>query len=365
MTEPGPDERTVLDRLPEAVVEVDRDGRIRAANDRARRLLGVGGATAGRPLAELVAVEDLGGLAVPLPPPPPRVGDRLAESIVRVRRPDGRWCHLAVAGRWNGGGWTLTWRPAGARMALERRQGDVVATVAHELRSPLASVRGFTRTLLGRWERFDDAQRRALLEAVDRDAERITGLLTDLLEVARIDAHRVPLRWAPIDVEELIAATVAEVSRREDATGRQLQVELAPGIGTIQADRDRLVQVLVNLLDNALRYAPEGPIVVSASGDGSGVRITVQDHGPGIEPHLRGEVFRKFGRGRDRRRSGTGLGLYISRGLVTAHGGRMWLEGGDERPAESALEPVGAVFHVWLPRQRRGSASSPVGGLGA
>jgi signal transduction histidine kinase len=365
MSDPRPDDRDLLDRLPEAVVLVDVGGRVRAANDRARRLLDLGSEAVGLPLAELIEVEDLGGLASVLPPSPPCVGDRLAETIVRVRRADGRWRHLAVAGRWNDDGWTLTWRPAGARMALERRQGDVVATVAHELRSPLASVRGFTRTLLGRWDRFSDAQRRTLLEAVDSDADRITRLLTDLLEVARIDAHRVPLRWAPIEVDDLIADTVAEVSRREDAADRDLQVVLDREVGTIQADRDRLVQVLVNLLDNALRYAPEGPIVVSASGDGSGVRITVRDHGPGIDPHLRGEVFRKFGRGRDRRRSGTGLGLYISRGLVVAHGGRMWLEGGDERPAESAPEPVGAVFHVWLPRQRRGSAPPPAGGQGA
>ncbi len=186
----------LLDRRPHAVV-VLRDGIVVVANQRARLLFG---RTAdrpddwpiGEPLVGAVRCLDDVGEPVALPTEPPAVGDRYAERIIYLevagsRRP------VAVDGRWSQGELVLTLRSAARRDAAVRLQGDVVATVAHEIRSPLTSVKGFTRTLLSRWERFSDEQKLTMLATIEQDADRVTRLLTDLLDVSRIDAGRVKL----------------------------------------------------------------------------------------------------------------------------------------------------------------------------
>lgn len=331
---------SVLDRLPEAVVVLDHDGCVLHANDRAGSVLGVGPAAIGEDLAKILELRDDTGKRCELPPPRPRVGTRLAERVLQVITDDGSSRPVALSGRWGDGAWVLTARPAGRREALDRVHGDVVATVSHEIRSPLSSVKGFTRTLLSRWDRFSDDQKRAMLETVDADADRVTRLLMDLLEVSRIDAGRVRLRRSWIDLTDLVAGVVDKARHRDDGAHRSILVTVEPDLPRVPGDSDRLEQVMTNLLDNALRYAPEGDIRVSLGRDGDGVRLTVSDDGPGVASDVRGVIFRKFGRGRHDHRAGTGLGLYISRGLVEAHGGSIWLDN---------TTVQGATFYVWLP----------------
>jgi signal transduction histidine kinase len=316
----------ILDRLPEAVVLLDADGRISHVNDRARVVLGLEASDVGKPLNDVLALTDDTGSWCQLPLDPPAVGDRLAERTLHRVEGDGARRPVAIAGRWSPEGWVLTARPAGRREALDRVHGDVVATVSHEIRSPLSSVKGFTRTLLARWDRFNDEQKRTMLETVDADADRVTRLLMDLLEVSRIDAGRVQLRRSSVDMAGLVDATVDKARHRDDGRDREMVVHLDDALPRISADADRVEQVLTNLVDNALRYAPEGRIDVTARVDGNGIRLTVADEGPGVDPELRRTIFRKFGRGRHDQRAGTGLGLYISRGLVTAHGGWITLD---------------------------------------
>lgn len=330
----------VFDRLPEAVVVLDRDGRIDQVNDRAYLVLGLDSACIGKPFADVLTLLDDTGVPCRLPLDPPTVGDRLAERTLHRQDASGASHAVAVAGRWSDEGWVLTARPAGRREALDRVHGDVVATVSHEIRSPLSSVKGFTRTLLARWDRFSDDQKRAMLETVDADADRVTRLLMDLLEVSRIDAGRVQLRRSNLDVGALVGGAVDKARHRDDGRDRELTVHLDDDLPRIHADADRVEQVLTNLLDNALQYAPGSAVSVSVVSDDDGVRITVADDGPGVEPDLRPTIFRKFGRGRHDQRAGTGLGLYISRGLVDAHGGWITLDESVER---------GATFHAWFP----------------
>jgi signal transduction histidine kinase len=225
----------------------------------------------------------------------------------------------------------------------------VVATVSHEIRAPLTSVKGFTRTLLQRWDRFSDEQKQVMLATIDQDADRVTRLLRDLLEVSRIDAGRVQLRRAPLDLVALVEATIGRVAQRDDAAERVIAFEAPEELPRIHGDADRLEQVLANLLENALREASDGPIEVTlrpirdADGHIVEAELAVRDHGPGVPEPLARDVFRKFGRGRGDHRSGTGLGLYISRGLVEAHGGRITLDPPDEGS--------GACFRVRLPVQ--------------
>ncbi len=330
---------TGLDRLPEAVVVLDDAGRVLARNDRAQRLLGLGPASVGAPIAEVLELRDDAGVRCELDPSPPLVGDRLAERVLHVHDGD-QDRPVAVAGRFSEGELVLTARSAGRREALDAVRGDVVATVSHELRSPLTSVKGFTRTLLGRWERFSDEQKRTMLETIDADADRVTRLLGELLDVSRIDAGRVQLARSVTDVGQLVTAVVDKARHRGIGTGRDLHVEVADDVPKVLADADKIEQVVTNLVENALGYAPESPVrVLAAREDVEGVRVTVADDGPGVPTDQARGIFRKFGRGRDNRRAGTGLGLYITRGLVRAHGGEVWLDPG----------PGGATFHVTLP----------------
>jgi signal transduction histidine kinase len=329
-----------LDRLPDAVLVLSAEGVVTAANDRCRVVLGVGREAVGRPLDTVLDLRDEAGLRLVLPPAPGRFAPRQAERVVRVRDATGRGRPIAITGRWSDGVWVMSARAAGRREALERVRGDVVATVSHEIRSPLASVKGFARTLVGRWDRFSDEQKLAMLRTIDADADRVTRLLTDLLEVSRIDAGRVRLSRAPRDLGALCESVVDKARHRDLAADRPLQVVVDPRTPEVPLDADRIEQVLTNLVDNAVEHGRTGPITIEVRPDRGGVRVTVADVGPGVPEEFRDAVFRKFGRGRSDRRAGTGLGLYIGRGLTEAHGGRLWLEPGDG---------PGARFHLWLP----------------
>jgi signal transduction histidine kinase len=328
------------DRLPEAVVVVGADGTIRAVNDRARLLLGLTPDVVGKPLGDALDLRDDAGVRCELVRARPRVGDRVAERVLQLGEGPGRGRPVALAGRWHGDELVLTARNAGRREALDRVRGDVVATVSHEIRSPLTSVKGFTRTLLARWDRFSDEQKRTMLATIDADADRVTRLLRELLDVSRIDAGRVQLHRRPTDVAAVVRAVVEKAAVGELGGDRTVHVHVDDDLPLVPADPDKVEQVVTNLLENALAYAPDSPVWIEVCRVGSQVRLSVLDHGPGIEEDQRLTVFRKFGRGRGNRRAGTGLGLYITRGLVEAHGGRVWLEEDVAR---------GAAFHVTFP----------------
>ncbi|MTV25606.1 PAS domain-containing sensor histidine kinase [Nitriliruptoraceae bacterium ZYF776] len=320
------DAQTLLDHLPEAVVVVGPDGSVVASNDRAEVLLGIGTGAVGAHLDDVLDVRDDAGVRCHLAAVEPKLGERLAERVLKVQLRD-RQRAVAFAGRRHDGQLVLTARSAGRREKLDAVRGDVVATVSHEIRSPLTSVKGFTRTLLSKWDRFSDEQKRAMLETVDADADRVTRLLTDLLDVSRIDAGRVQLHRTPLDLGWLVGSVVDKARHRDVGEGRDLVVDVPDEVPKVRADADKVEQVLTNLVENALRYAPGSQVVVSVRPvDGERVHLAVRDHGPGIPADQHRQVFQKFGRGRGTRRAGTGLGLYITRGLVEAHGGHVRLE---------------------------------------
>lgn len=340
------DHRWVIDALPEAVVGVDVNGRITLVNDRAGPVLGLSERAVGEHVTEVLDLRDDAGVRCEMPGRPPRVGDRLAERTLHVASPCGSR-PVAVAGRWQDDQLLLTARSAGRREHLDAVRGDVVATVSHEIRSPLTSVKGFTRTMLAKWDRFSDDQKRAMLETIDADADRVTRLLKELLDVSRIDAGRVHLHRTRVDVAALTDRVVERARIHEDAADRELRVSVRTDLPEVLADADKLEQVLVNLIENALRYAPEGPVEVVLSHRDAHLEVLVTDAGPGIPEDQRRLVFQKFGRGREVRRAGTGLGLYITRGLVRAHGGTVEVE---DRP------DGGACFRVRLPADVVGAA---------
>ncbi len=333
--------RDPFDRLPDGVVIV-RDGTVVAANVRARALLG-GTDPVGRPVAESLVLRDDAGRVVALPTDPPRVGTRYAERVLHLAVPGGSR-PIACAGVWSDGELLLTLRNAGRREAAVRSQADVVATVAHEIRSPLTSVKGFTTTLLSRWDRFSDEQKHTMLATIEADADRVTRLLTDLLDVARIDAGRVRLRRSEVDVAALVGDVVAKAQVR--VPGARVDARIEAPVPPMFADADKLEQVLTNLVDNALTHAPGSPVRCTVTVHGGHVRISVADDGPGIPPEVAPQLFTKFGRGRSDHRAGSGLGLFVSKGLVEAHGGRIWFD-------EQVID--GAVVHVEIPLDGNGA----------
>lgn len=329
-----------LDVVPEAVVVLSADRRIRHVNDRATALLGIRDA-AGEPFSKVVVLEDDSGERCDeqlLDPPP--VADRLAERVLRVLLPDGRRRPVAVTGRTVGEQLVLTFRNASRRERLDAARSDLVATVSHEIRSPLTSVKGFTRTLLSKWDRFTDEQKHAMLETINADADRVTRLLTELLDVSRIDAGRLELKKQTVDVPQIIERVMAKAAQRPEGEDREVKAEIGEALPDLHADPDKLEQILTNLVENALQYAPDSHVLIRAEGRDDGVLLTVADDGPGIPADQRARIFEKFGRGRGTRRAGTGLGLFITRGLARAHGGDVELE---------STEGEGATFRVWLP----------------
>ena len=215
----------------------------------------------------------------------------------------------------------ITLRGAQQRARLERSRAELVSTVAHELRSPLTSVKGFTATLLAKWPRFTDNQKLVMLETVNADADRVTRLITELLDVSRIESGRMEVHRELVDVPErarrLIAGRVA-AGEPED----RYRLEVVSDLPDTWLDADKVDQILGNLVENAVRHGAGIVTVVverARIGGDQAVAVSVRDQGEGIPPEMAHRVFRQFWRGK--RRGGTGLGLYIVKGLVEALGG--------------------------------------------
>ncbi|MEY9843726.1 ATP-binding protein [Streptacidiphilus sp. MAP5-3] len=341
--------------LPDGLLIADENGVVVVFNLAAARITGLRRETVlGRPLAAALPLEDLegrrwwqltdpyGGLSIRTSQP---------ERNLLLPGPGGR--EVLVSARYlRAGGRTgpvrrvvVALRGTEARRRTERSHAELIATVAHELRSPLTSVKGFTATLLQKWERFTEPQKKLMLETVDADANRVTRLIAELLDISRIDSGRLEVRRQPVrldvavrrHVDGLVAAGVPE---------ERFAVRLAEPLPQLWADSDKLDQVLGNLLENAVRHG-EGTVTImveptkseEASGRvREGTAVTVSDQGPGIPEESIPRVFTRFWRGS--KRGGTGLGLYIVKGIVEAHGGTIRVDRGPEG---------GASFRFILP----------------
>lgn len=319
------------DDLPDGLVVADETGRVICFNAAAARITAVRAADAlGAPIEHALPLEDLegrrwwqltdpyGGLAIRVAQPERNLllpgGREVLVSARYVRtRPTGPLRRLVVC-----------LRDTEARRRTERSHAELIATVAHELRSPLTSVKGFTATLLAKWERFTDDQKRLMLETVDADANRVTRLIAELLDISRIDSGRLELRRQPVDIGAAVGRHIqAHVAAGQEAD--RFLVRIQQPLPDLWADPDKIDQVLSNLLENAVRHG-EGTVAIDVAPSPSlrvrgatDTAVTVSDEGSGIPEESMGRVFTRFWRGS--KRGGTGLGLYIVKGIVEAHGG--------------------------------------------
>ena len=227
---------------------------------------------------------------------------------------------------------------------LERLRAEFLGMVSHELRTPLTSIKGAVTTLLEAASELDPAEMTQFFRIIRDQSDQMRYLIGDLLDVARIETGTLSVAPGPADVADMVDAAG---NRFLSGGGRDnLRVDLTPDLPAVMADRRRIVQVLSNLLSNAASYSPEGsPIRVTAVREGVHVAVSVADEGRGVSAGLLPHLFRKFSRidGGDRGRGieGSGLGLAICKGIVEAHGGRIW--------AESDGPGLGARFTFTVP----------------
>lgn len=330
------------DELPDGLVVADAAGTVVELNSRAARLLGVSAEAAlGRPYTEVLPLLDstgrdwwscvrpYGGLATTTGSP-----ERLLTCAGHPLLVTSRLVRKGAAGPVER--LVVTLRDAAARERQERGRAELVSVVSHELRSPLTSVKGFTATLLAKWDRFTDEQKKVMLATVNADADRVTRLITELLDVSRIDAGRLEIHRQVVDLAALTRRVVeGQVAAGEPA--QRFSVQVGPGLPELWGDPDKLTQVLANLVENAVRHGA-GQVQVSIEAAGEGVRLQVSDEGAGVAPEVTPRLFTKFWKGA--RRGGSGLGLFVARGLVEAHGGRI---------SAGRTATGGALFSVELP----------------
>jgi PAS domain S-box-containing protein len=343
------DSESYLEALPDGVVVVDAEGRIAYANPAAERLARAGrDELAGRPLDDAVPLRDSAGN------PWWTCTERL-RRLPGVRRVPVRELHLVAEGEpvpvdltasftRDGNGRVVqavcVLRDASVRHRGDSQRGELISTLAHELRSPLTSVKGFTSTLLHRWERYTDDQKREMLATVNMDADRVTRLIRELLDVSRIDAGRLELRRKEFDLAAMAEGIVGRFDLQHD--GHTFAITFPEDFPAVYADPDKIEQVLTNLVENAVKYSDGGEVAVTGQVTDTEVEVAVRDQGVGIPADQLPLIFTKFYRRAGHTApSGTGLGLFIARGLVEAHGGRIWA---DSAPGQ------GTTLRFRLPR---------------
>jgi signal transduction histidine kinase len=268
----------------------------------------------------------------------------IPEHEVTIAAADGD-LKVRVTGRYerNGDGSitgaVLCIRPPRRNANEEPTGSEVVSTVSHELRAPLTSVKGYTSLLLNRWDRLKDDQKRMMLEQVHNDADRVTRLITELLDISRLETGRLVLRRQLTNIAELAQHVVEKLTMTY--TDLECDVRFADDFPQVYADPDKVEQVLTNLVENAAKYASTTGMKVVGESRDDDVAVTVSDTGEGIPESDVPRVFKKFFRRDMGKPTGTGLGLWISRGLVEAHGGRL---------TATSVMGEGSVFRFTLPR---------------
>jgi len=308
----------VLAGMVEGVLVVDRQGRLQLVNGAARAMLAVDASAIGRPYLEVVRDPDVAAqISGALNGETPE-----SRELSLIRDPGrtfvARATPVATAG---GAGAVLVLHDVSDLKRADQVRRDFVANVSHELRTPLTVIRGYVEALQDDPGSASTAQ---FLDTIARQSIRMERLVTDLLRLARLDAHQEPLELSPCDLRSLCAAVTGDLERAFEAKRQNVTIDIAPDAATVQADQAKLHDVLRNLVENANNYTPEGAgIRISTSAADGQIHIDVSDSGPGIPAEDVSRVFERFYRV-DKSRSrpgGTGLGLAIVRHLVELHGG--------------------------------------------
>ncbi|MFL5396920.1 MAG: ATP-binding protein [Myxococcales bacterium] len=326
--------QAAIDSLPDPVLVLSVEGRVLNVNQAAETVLQVSGG--GDPLArmppevrdaiEKVRAHVVGGKGAYAP--------RGLEEAVRVRAEGGEWALLPRATPLyseQGGvvGATIVLQDVTRLLRFDELKNDLVATVAHEFRTPLTSLRMAIHILVEGTVGEINERQADLLHAAREDCERLQGIVEDLLDLSRIQAGKVEVSLMPVSAKSVTDAAVAAKVEVAREAGVDLEETLREPVLPVLVDQDRIGLVFENLISNAIRHSPKGgKIEVRVAPDHEKVRFEVRDQGPGVPPEYRHRIFEKFFRVPGTKGEGIGLGLYISREIVLAHGGEMGVDGG-------------------------------------
>ncbi len=326
---------SVLESMDDSVIALDDAARVEMANAAARRLLELPDDVSGRPLGDCVELPDLHQLIAR--------AQRGEPGSVEFEFPEGggRFVH-ARATHQTDGGVVLVMRDVTEIRRLERVRRDFVANVSHELRTPVSIIKANAETLIdGALERPEQA--RLFVEALLRHADRLGRLISDLLDISRIEAGKYPMNVRSTELGPIVKR-ILEVVEAKAETKDMALVSKIKGHCAVAADQKALEQVLLNLVENAVKYTPDrGCVEIDAVVMGTTTRLEIRDDGPGIDELHRPRIFERFYRvdtGRSREMGGTGLGLAIVKHLVEAMHGRVGVE---------PRQPHGSIFWITLP----------------
>jgi PAS domain S-box-containing protein len=330
-----------LEFVDDGVFLLDRDEIVRLWNPAAAKTLRVRPAKAiGRAMRDLLRDWDSlrERIEVTLEP---TAGAKRAQTLPVAVHGEERW--LAISGVRFPAGTVYAFRDLTEERAVEELKSDFVSTVSHELRTPLSAIYGAALTLQRQDVRLEESQRTGLLDMIASEADRLARIVNAILWASRLDSGQMGVEIESCDAAKL-SRQVVDALRAHAPADVSLAVEAAEGLPPVATDPDKLRQVLTNLVDNAVKYSPDGGAVrVSLSQAGSRIRFRIEDEGLGIPPSEQERIFEKFFRldpNLTRGVGGTGLGLYICRELVHRMHGRIWV-GSDGRR--------GSTFFVELP----------------
>lgn len=340
---------SVMNSLVDGLILVDKRGKIAYANPRSREILGLpisaltGQTLTAMHLAIASRVTDPESVLDRLEQ---AVGNPQATSAIEItltapasRTVQARYFPIGDAG---GGILGLLLRDITREKELDKMKSQLLATVSHELRTPLASIKGFATTLLRDDVDWDEESRREFLSIIDEESDRLTELISNLLDMSRIEAGILRVEPEPTDLDPILRETATEFQLMTRA--HQIRVHVPHALPLVMADPRRARQVLRNLVENAIKYSPDGgSITISARVVNGRVRTSVADHGIGIGPEQLEHIFDRFYQvdsASTRRVGGSGLGLSICKAIIEAHGERIWVE---------SQPDMGSTFHFTLP----------------
>jgi two-component system phosphate regulon sensor histidine kinase PhoR len=344
--------QTILKGMMEGVLVVDGRGRILMVNDALRRLLSLASDVSDKMPLEIIRNAELEGAIrraihdgenIALELDLNKSGEKTIEvnvvSILPSKRKtdeDSEGVRGAIA----------VFHDITRLKQLEKIRQDFVANVSHELRTPLTTIKGYAETLLDGALKEDQAFQ--FVQVIKRHTDRLTKIVEDLLMLSRIETKEFQLKLEVVSVRDFIDDVTDFVKDLAEKKKISLSRNEIPSSLSVQADRSHLEQILINLLDNAIKYTPEGGrVTISAiEGDSKDIQFLIEDNGIGIPKEDLSRVFERFYRvdkGRSKEMGGTGLGLSIVKHLVQAHGGRVWVE---SQPGK------GSVFYFTLPKQK-------------
>ncbi len=325
----------ILGNVADGIVAVDRDGHVVLWNAAAEQITGVSASEAlGRAPADVLqgsldpdGTSEEGRGMIQLQRGEEELWLSVSEAV--MRDPAG-----AVAGR------IYAFRDVSADHLVEELKSGFVSTVSHELRAPLTSIYGFAETLLRQDIAFGDEERQTFLNYIATEAQRLTGIVDALLSVARLEAGDLQVQLTRTDLRDVVTDVVSS-AQREVVNGRRFVIDVPEEPLDAAADREKVRQILTNLVDNAVKYSPQGgTVTVAARRTQDAVQVRVVDEGSGVPVGEQERIFRKFysASSDDSYAGGTGLGLFIARGLASAMGGRLWMDAEAERGASFVFE---------------------------